>query len=234
MPASEAQNPALITHIISQIEQDVHFLVSQNYISRDSAAEILQRLPTEGNAGQGQSSSSARSSLSSRLSGLMPSIGAPATPPRPVPAIPIPKQARAIWGYNENGSDPNDLSFASGDVIDVIEETNEDWWTGRCKGREGIFPANYVEKPRMVAPGAPPGAKPKPYRRLSNALRGSNKAPAPANRRVNSIGLQEKSGTEAKKAGFNKYKDTLAHSAAGGVGFGAGAAIGGGLVRAIF
>ncbi|SJL08813.1 uncharacterized protein ARMOST_12184 [Armillaria ostoyae] len=37
-----------------------------------------------------------------------------------------------------------------------------------------------------------------------------------------------------KKSKFGKYGNTMAHSAAGGVGFGAGAAIGGGLVRAIF
>lgn len=65
-------------------------------------------------------------------------------------------------------------------------------------------------------------------------------APSPAGQGVNSVGLQEKEGTEAKKDKFGQYKNTvkeflsicfptsylfhvkLAHSAAGGVGFGAG------------
>ncbi|KAF8969226.1 hypothetical protein BDZ97DRAFT_1915568 [Flammula alnicola] len=59
-------------------------------------------------------------------------------------------------------------------------------------------------------------------------------APRPPGQGVNNVGLQEAPGAEAKKYKFGKYKSTLAHSAIGGVGFGAGSAIGGGLVRAIF
>ena len=44
----------------------------------------------------------------------------------------------------------NDLSFRAGDIIAIIAETNADWWTGRLannpNSREGLFPANYVEK----------------------------------------------------------------------------------------
>ena len=43
--------------------------------------------------------------------------------------------------------DPNDLAFEAGDIIEVITETNVDWWTGRNRsGKEGLFPSNYVEK----------------------------------------------------------------------------------------
>lgn len=51
--------------------------------------------------------------------------------------------------------DPNDLPFEVGDVIEVITETNADWWTGRDRsGKQGLFPSNYVEKlpPRGVSP----------------------------------------------------------------------------------
>lgn len=27
--------------------------------------------------------------------------------------------------------EPNDLSFSVGDIIDILKEDNEDWWTGR-------------------------------------------------------------------------------------------------------
>jgi len=73
----------------------------------------------------------------------------------------------------------------------------------------------------------------KPYKPFGAAYHGLN-SPPPPDQGVNDVGLQEKEGTEAKKDRFSQYKSTIAHSAAGGVGFGAGAAIGGGLVRAIF
>lgn len=51
--------------------------------------------------------------------------------------------------------DPNDLAFEAGDIIEVISETNADWWTGRNRsGKQGLFPSNYVERlpPRSLSP----------------------------------------------------------------------------------
>ena len=79
----------------------------------------------------------------------------------------------------------------------------------------------------------------KPYKPFGAAYQGMDTPPA-ASQGVNSIGLQEKEGTDAKKDKMGQYKSTvkaifvcfpeklyssyaqLAHSAAGGVGFGAG------------
>ncbi|KAG0357255.1 hypothetical protein BGZ54_000395 [Gamsiella multidivaricata] len=49
--------------------------------------------------------------------------------------------------YDFSGEQATDLSFKKGDRITVTKKTpsRDDWWTGRCNGREGIFPANYVE-----------------------------------------------------------------------------------------
>ena len=38
------------------------------------------------------------------------------------------------------------LSFAAGDMIEVLEETNINWWRGRHRGREGLFPSSCVER----------------------------------------------------------------------------------------
>lgn len=40
-----------------------------------------------------------------------------------------------------------DLSFRTGDRIEIIKrtESDQDWWTGRVDGREGQFPANYTQ-----------------------------------------------------------------------------------------
>lgn len=151
--------------------------------------------------------------------------------PRAAPVAPGVKQAKALWPYNENGQDPNDLSFSSGDIIEIVEETNADWWVGKFNGKQAMFPASYVERIAPAAAAAVPARK--PYKPFGAALHGSD-VPPPAGQGVNSLGLQEKEGTEEKKSRFGKYGNTMGQAAAGGVGFGAGAAIGGGLVRAIF
>jgi hypothetical protein len=123
------------------------------------------------------------------------------------------------------------LSFAAGDTIEIIDETNADWWTGRVNGKQGLFPSTYVEK--LARPVPTGNSEKKPYKPFGAAYQGMD-SPPPGDQGVNSIVLQEKEGTEAKKNRFGQYKSTIAHAAAGGVGFGAGAAIGGGLVQAIF
>lgn len=54
---------------------------------------------------------------------------------------------KAIALYSFSGEKTGDLGFRKGDIITVIKRTNtqDDWWTGRKGGVEGIFPANYVE-----------------------------------------------------------------------------------------
>ncbi|KZV59871.1 SH3-domain-containing protein [Peniophora sp. CONT] len=79
----------------------------------------------------------------------------PPPPPAPVRCM---QPAKALWSYNDNGAEVNDLSFREGDIIVVTEETSTDWWTGSHNGREGRFPARYVEKmsrassPRHASP----------------------------------------------------------------------------------
>ena len=43
------------------------------------------------------------------------------------------------------GESPDDLSFKTGDKIEVIERINSDWLRGECHGKQGLFPASFVE-----------------------------------------------------------------------------------------
>ena len=56
--------------------------------------------------------------------------------------------------------EPNDLAFSSGEIIEIVDETNADWWTGKCRGRQGLFPSNHVEKINTPAATSPAPAIP--------------------------------------------------------------------------
>lgn len=244
----DAQSAVLLAHVAMQLQLNISFLESQNYMSAedaDSMRQIISRLP--GGAGQ--------SVVTTSFNVIDPAVMTRAIPPpadiprgRAIPSPPMqtplispisskqPRLAKAIWAYNEDGAEPNDLSFAAGELIEVVSEKNEDWWLGRVRGREALFPSNHVESvdaSTIPQAGAVATTAQKPYRPFGAALHGTDKPPA-TGVGVNSVGLQEASGQAEKKNKYGKYGNTMAHSAAGGVGFGAGAAIGGGLIRAIF
>lgn len=72
--------------------------------------------------------------------------GAPPPPP-PSAGDSHPSTPKAVALYTFSGEEYGDLPFRKGDVITILKKSNsqDDWWTGRVSGREGIFPANYVE-----------------------------------------------------------------------------------------
>ncbi|KAJ1718131.1 hypothetical protein LPJ61_006825, partial [Coemansia biformis] len=81
-----------------------------------------------------------------------PSVRRP--PPPPPPGHPKPSEqdagVRVTAGYDFKGEQEGDLSFNKGDLIIIKDDrstlnTLEAWWTGVCNGREGKFPANYLD-----------------------------------------------------------------------------------------
>jgi len=74
--------------------------------------------------------------------------------PAPPPPKPKPAALRAAHSgtptatalYDYEAQAEGDLSFSTGDVIEVSikGKTENEWWTGKCNGREGQFPGNYV------------------------------------------------------------------------------------------
>lgn len=47
--------------------------------------------------------------------------------------------------YPYVSTETGDLTFNQGEVI-LVTKKEGDWWTGSIGDRNGIFPANYVEK----------------------------------------------------------------------------------------
>ncbi|CAL8071967.1 unnamed protein product [Orchesella dallaii] len=52
------------------------------------------------------------------------------------------RRVRVLFSYSPEQDD--ELTLEVGDVLDFIEEVEEGWWRGRLKGKEGIFPSNFV------------------------------------------------------------------------------------------
>nr|XP_057908698.1 myosin IEb isoform X2 [Doryrhamphus excisus] len=71
----------------------------------------------------------------------VPGAGRPKPAPKPKPRSP---QCRALYAYD--AQDTDELSFNADDVIEILTEDPSGWWFGRLRGREGMFPGNYVEK----------------------------------------------------------------------------------------
>ncbi|XP_029360409.1 myosin IEb isoform X2 [Echeneis naucrates] len=71
----------------------------------------------------------------------VPGAGRPKPAPKPKPRSP---QCQALYAYD--AQDTDELSFNANDVIEILTEDPSGWWFGRLRGREGMFPGNYVEK----------------------------------------------------------------------------------------
>jgi len=48
--------------------------------------------------------------------------------------------------YTYDATEENEISFLEGEAITLIEKDDSGWWRGRNnKGKEGLFPSNFVE-----------------------------------------------------------------------------------------
>jgi len=76
-------------------------------------------------------------------------VGKKAPPPPPLKPKPSsgPPVQYVVALYDFVAQADGDLSFNTGDRIEVVERTAsaEDWWTGRVNGKQGVFPGNYVQ-----------------------------------------------------------------------------------------
>ena len=72
--------------------------------------------------------------------------GAP-PPPKPKPSrlsgVPATETVTALYDYEAQAE--GDLSFLTGDVIEIVSRTQNDneWWIGKVRGKQGQFPGMY-------------------------------------------------------------------------------------------
>ena len=65
--------------------------------------------------------------------------------------------------YSFSAEAPGELSISEGDQVELIEQVDASWLKGRLRGKEGIFPADFVtvtgEVPAKGAGGKTAGSK---------------------------------------------------------------------------
>ncbi|XP_065183208.1 signal transducing adapter molecule 2-like isoform X2 [Sycon ciliatum] len=86
-------------------------------------------------------------------SSLYPTLGsAPASAPAPVQSAPqqLGFQARALYDFQSE--DDNEISFKAGELVNVTDSSDENWWSGSTLAGSGMFPASFVTRDLTVTP----------------------------------------------------------------------------------
>jgi hypothetical protein len=140
---------AFAQHIIASIRNELSLLKAHNYIQGQAYDDILRLLPRDIN---NRDTASYNSLPPSFPGGMIPTpsptqstVSTPAAPPSYSTAANGLGSIEALYDYN--GQNPStDLSFHRGDIIQLTEMINDDWWKGSLNGKVGIFPRTYVKK----------------------------------------------------------------------------------------
>lgn len=98
----------------------------------------------------------------------------PAAPASAQFSAPSVEQCKALYDFD--AENPDELTFKTGDIIEIIEKQGE-WWKGSFNGQVGIFPANYVE---VIESARPPPSRgmPAPTRGPPRGAPGPGRAPS--------------------------------------------------------
>ncbi|XP_075053313.1 intersectin-1 isoform X5 [Mixophyes fleayi] len=66
----------------------------------------------------------------------------PTEPPKP--AV-LPPTCQVIGMYDYIAQNDDELAFSKGQVLNVLNKEDPDWWKGELNGQVGLFPSNYVK-----------------------------------------------------------------------------------------
>ncbi|XAO22554.1 hypothetical protein I312_101327 [Cryptococcus bacillisporus CA1280] len=192
------------------------------------------------------------SSANSPSNNMQSSAPAPTLPPRQKLG-PAERRAKALWDFS--GTETDDLQFRSGDTIIIDEEVNDQWSRGRVipnghslpLPRSGLFPSNYVEQLPPVQSNAPPPPQMPYYQSPPPGPQSmvpyqppqqgyyDQKPPMqvmpPQQQVQGGVVVQQEA---PHKHRFGKLGSQLGTAAVTGVGFGAGSAVGSGIINSIF
>jgi len=78
------------------------------------------------------------------------SPGAMESSPRAMETSPPPGadylyRAKALYSYGASADDPNEISFAKGEILEIIDKQGKWWQAKKADGTVGIAPSNYLQ-----------------------------------------------------------------------------------------
>jgi len=54
-------------------------------------------------------------------------------------------KAKALYAYTGSADDPNEISFAKGELLDILDKQGKWWQAKKSDGTVGIAPSNYLQ-----------------------------------------------------------------------------------------
>uniref|UniRef100_A0A8C5SLW2 Intersectin 1 n=1 Tax=Laticauda laticaudata TaxID=8630 RepID=A0A8C5SLW2_LATLA len=67
------------------------------------------------------------------------------TPTEPPKSTALPSVCQVIGMYDYIAQNDDELAFNKGQIINVLNKEDPDWWKGEVNGHVGLFPSNYVK-----------------------------------------------------------------------------------------
>jgi len=58
----------------------------------------------------------------------------------------VPEVVRMVAAFDFEPVEEDELRLRKGDIITVIDKSDQNWWRGRSNGMEGLFPASYAKE----------------------------------------------------------------------------------------
>jgi hypothetical protein len=167
---TDAQAQEIALNILSELDLLVQHGKLQGKVIEMPYSRLLQRrlltnfLPSPSCAPSAQQTHDIRSHLEILARPHPPPVVG--RKPPTIPQKPALRQCKALWSYA--GAEADELTFEENDRVEVLEEVDAAWWRGCVvhpdanRSQPGLFPSNYVEEIRGVAPistSPPPPAR---------------------------------------------------------------------------
>ena len=61
-------------------------------------------------------------------------------------SLPSPQVTKVQASFDFEPQESGELRLRKGDIVTVLDKSDQNWWKGSCNGQEGMFPVPYVKE----------------------------------------------------------------------------------------